>query len=81
MYQYPDPDVEYILDTEARSNTVGSGLAQVKDCKEGVVAYFSKIFLPGMKLLCHRKRTAGRRKECEILQALPIRTIIQTSHG
>lgn len=42
--QYPDPKLEYILDTDASNEAVGTVLSPVKDGKGGVVAYFTEIF-------------------------------------
>jgi len=39
---YPDPNLEYILDTDASDQNVGAVLSQVQEGREVVVAYYSK---------------------------------------
>jgi len=39
---YPDPALEYILDTDASDQNVGAVLSQVQEGREVVVAYYSK---------------------------------------
>jgi len=39
---YPDPSLEYILDTDASNQNVGAVLSQVQEGREVVVAYYSK---------------------------------------
>jgi len=43
---YPDPDLEYILDTDASDQNVGAVLSQVQEGREVVVAYYSKSLSP-----------------------------------
>ena len=39
---YPDPNAEFILDTDASNFGIGSVLSQVQDGHEKVIAYYSK---------------------------------------
>jgi len=43
---YPDPALEYILDTDASDQNVGAVLSQVQEDREVVVAYYSKSLSP-----------------------------------
>jgi len=43
---YPDPTLEYILDTDASDQNVGAVLSQVQEGREIVVAYYSKSLSP-----------------------------------
>ncbi len=42
---YPDPDVPYVLDTDASNLAIGAVLSQVQDGEEKVIMYDSKAFL------------------------------------
>ena len=44
VLSYPDPNLPYLLDTDASADGVGAVLSQVKEGKEWVVAYFSTKF-------------------------------------
>ena len=41
---YPDPRLQYILDTDASNDGAGAVLSQMQDSRERVIAYFSKTF-------------------------------------
>jgi len=39
---YPDPNLKYILDTDASDQNVGAVLSKVQEGQEVIVAYYSK---------------------------------------
>ncbi len=41
---FPDPDVPYIVDTEASNLAIGAVISQVQDGEEKVIMYGSKAF-------------------------------------
>jgi len=43
---YPDPNLEYILDTDASDQNVGAVLSQVQEGREVIVAYYNKSLSP-----------------------------------
>jgi len=49
---YPDPALEYILDTDASDQNVGAVLSQVQEGREVVVAYYSKSLSPTERNYC-----------------------------
>jgi len=49
---YPDPNLEYILDTDASDQNVGAVLSQVQESREVVVAYYSKSLSPTERNYC-----------------------------
>ena len=49
---YPEPQREYILDTDASAEGMGTVLSQEVDGKEKVVSYYSKTFRPKKKNYC-----------------------------
>ena len=49
---YPEPDGEYVLDTDASTCGVGGVLSQVQDGKERVIAYYSKTLTLAKKNYC-----------------------------
>ena len=53
---YPEPDSEYILDTDASVCGVGRVLSQVQAGKERVIAYYSKTLTPAEKNYCVTRR-------------------------
>ncbi len=44
MLAYPDPDLPYIVDTDASNLAIGAVLSQVQDGEEKVIMYGSKAF-------------------------------------
>ena len=57
---YPDPKLEYILDTDASDVGVGAVLFQVQQEKERVITYYSKTLTPAERNYCvtHRELLA-----------------------
>ena len=57
---YPDPQLTYILDTDASDVGVGAVLSQEQEGVERVIAYFSKMLTPAEKNYCvtHRELLA-----------------------
>ena len=53
---YPDPTVEYILDTDASDVGVGAVLSQVQQGQERVIAYYSKTLTPAEQNYCVIRR-------------------------
>ena len=53
---YPDPNLSYILDTDASAVGVGGVLSQVQDGKERVIAYFSKTLGGAEQNYCVTRR-------------------------
>jgi len=53
---YPDPDLEYILDTAASDQNVGAVLSQVQEGREVVVAYYSKSLSPAERNYCTTRK-------------------------
>ena len=49
---YPDPNLQYILDTDASAVGVGAVLSQVQDGEERVIAYYSKTLAPPERNYC-----------------------------
>jgi len=49
---YPDPNLEYILDTDASDQNVGAVLSQVQEGQEVVVAYYSESLSPTERNYC-----------------------------
>ena len=46
LLRYPDPKLQYILDTAASAVGVGAVLSQIQEGKERVIAYYSKTLAP-----------------------------------
>ena len=53
---YPDPKLQYILDTDASDVGVGAVLSQVQQGKERVIAYYSKTLAPAERNYCVTRR-------------------------
>lgn len=53
---YPDPQLQYIVDTDASATGVGAVLSQKKGDKENVVAYYSKTLNTAEKNYCVIRR-------------------------
>jgi hypothetical protein len=53
---YPDPELEYILDTDASLVAAGAVLSQVQDGVERPVAYFSRTFNKAERNYCVTRR-------------------------
>ena len=53
---YPEPGVEFIVDTDASADGVGSVLSQVQNGEERVIAYFSKTLSPAERNYCVTRR-------------------------
>ena len=53
---YPDPKLQYILDTDASAVEVGAVLTQVQDGEERVMAYYSKTLAPPECNYCVTRR-------------------------
>jgi len=53
---YPDPALEYILDTDASDQNVGAVLSQVQEGREVVVAYYSKSLSPTERNYCTTRK-------------------------
>ena len=53
---YPDPKLQYILDTDASDVGVGAVLLQVQQEKERVIAYYSKTLAPAKRNYCVTRR-------------------------
>ena len=49
---YPDPRLEYILDTDASDVGIGAVLSQVQDGRERVIAFYSKTLNPAERNYC-----------------------------
>ena len=49
---YPDPDLEFILDTDASGYGIGAVLSQVQDGRERVIAYGSKALTKEERRYC-----------------------------
>ncbi len=44
LLAYPDPNVPYVVDTDASNLAIGAVLSQVQDGEEKVIMYSSKAF-------------------------------------
>ncbi len=44
LYKAPDPDLPYVMDTDASNLAVGAVISQVQDGEEKVIMYRSKAF-------------------------------------
>ena len=53
---YPEPKLQYILDTDASDVGVGGVLSQVQNGKERVIAYYSKTLGPPERNYCVTRR-------------------------
>lgn len=49
---YPDPQLQYILDTDASGDGAGAVLSQLQQGRERVIAYFSKTFSASERNYC-----------------------------
>ena len=49
---YPDPQLQFILDTDARASDVGAVQSQKHGDKEGVIAYYSKTLSSAVRNYC-----------------------------
>lgn len=49
VLSYPDPFLQYLLDTDIRDVGVVVVLLRVQDCEERVIAYYSKTLAPPEK--------------------------------
>ena len=60
---YPDPELPYILDTDASQEGVGAVLSQLRDGKECVVAYYSSKFSKPERNYCvtHKELAAVKK--------------------
>ena len=52
MLRYPDPKLQYILDTDASAVGVGAVLSQIQEGEEKVIAYYSKTLAPPKQNYC-----------------------------
>ena len=53
---YPDPNLEYILDTDASLDGVGAVLLQVQDGRERVISYYSRTLSAAQRNYCVTRR-------------------------
>ena len=53
---YPDPNLPFILDTDASADGVGGILSQVQNEKERVISYYSKSLSPPERNYCVTRR-------------------------
>ncbi len=53
---YQDPDVPYVVDTDASNLAIGAVLSQVQDCEEKVIIYDSKAFSESQRRWCMTRR-------------------------
>jgi transposase InsO family protein len=53
---YPDPKIQYILDTDASGVGVGAVLSQIQEGEERAVAYYSKTLSPAERNYCVTRR-------------------------
>ncbi len=53
---YPDPNVPYIMDTDASNLVIGAVLSQVQDGEEKVIMYGSKAFSGSHQRWCMTRR-------------------------
>ncbi len=53
---YPNPDVPYIVDTDASNLAIGAVLSQVQDGEEKVIMYSSKAFSGSQRQWCTIRR-------------------------
>jgi len=53
---YPDPALEYILDTDGSDQNVGAVLSQVQEGREVDVAYYSKSLSPAERNYCTTRK-------------------------
>ena len=56
VLHYPDPNLTYILDTDASASGVGAVLSQEKDGMEGVIAFYSRRLNDAEKNYCVTRR-------------------------
>jgi len=49
---YPDPALDYILDTDASDQNVGAVLSEVQEGREVIVAYYSRSLSPTEQNYC-----------------------------
>jgi len=74
---YPDPSLEYILDTDASDQNVGAVLSQVQEGREVVVAYYSKSLSPTEQNYC----TTHKELLAAIKPALSLRQTVLAAYG
>ncbi len=53
---YPNPDVPYIMDTDASNLAIGAALSQVQDGEDKVIRYGSKTFSGSQRRWCMTRR-------------------------
>ncbi len=53
---YPNPDLLYVVDTDASNLAIGAVLSQVQDCEEKVIMYGSKAFSESQRQWCMTRR-------------------------
>ncbi len=53
---YPDPDIPYVVDTDASNLAIGAVLSQVQDGEEKVIMYGSKAFSGSQRQWCTTRR-------------------------
>jgi transposase InsO family protein len=53
---YPNPKIQYVLDTDASAVGVGAVLSQIQEGKERAVAYYSKTLSPAERNYCVTRR-------------------------
>ena len=53
---YPDPNVEFILDTDASGTGIGAVLSQVQEGTERVIAYYSRVLSKAERNYCVTRR-------------------------
>ena len=53
---YPDPGLQYILDTDASDVGVGAVLSQIQEGQERVIAFYSKTLSPAERNYCVTRR-------------------------
>ncbi len=53
---YPDPNLPYVVDTDASNLSIGDVLSQVQDGEENVIMYDSKVFSGSQRRWCMTRR-------------------------
>ncbi len=53
---YPNPDLPYVVDTDASNLSIGAVLSQLQDSEEKVIIYGSKAFSGSQRRWCTTRR-------------------------